>query len=90
MYILLIERVKQFQELGHHIIFFIGDFTGLIGDPSGKNAMRPTLTREAVQRNAATYQAQFTKILDPNKSEYIMREIHKEIAKIIPMHEPSP
>jgi len=65
----LINKLRQFQELGHHVIFLIGDFTGLIGDPSGKSATRPPLTREQVLANAETYKAQVFKILDPAKTE---------------------
>jgi len=65
----LLEKMAQFQELGHHVIFLIGDFTGLIGDPSGKNETRPPLTRDEVSRNAATYREQIFKILDPEKTE---------------------
>jgi tyrosyl-tRNA synthetase len=64
----LIEKMRLFQELGHEVIFLIGDFTGLIGDPSGKNATRPPLTREDVARNAATYKDQIFKILDPGRT----------------------
>jgi tyrosyl-tRNA synthetase len=62
----LINKMRQFQELGHTAIFLIGDFTGMIGDPSGKNATRPRLTPEEVQANARTYQEQIFKILDPD------------------------
>jgi len=65
----LINKLRQLQELGHHVIFLIGDFTGLIGDPTGKNATRPPLTREDVDRNAATYKEQVFKILDPDRTE---------------------
>jgi len=65
----LINKLRQLQDLGHHIIFLIGDFTGLIGDPTGKNATRPPLTREQITENAKTYQAQVFKILDPAKTE---------------------
>ena len=65
----LINKLRQLQDLGHHIIFLIGDFTGLIGDPTGKNATRPPLTREQIAENAKTYQAQVFKILDPEKTE---------------------
>ncbi|MFQ3229687.1 tyrosine--tRNA ligase [Reinekea sp.] len=65
----LINKLRQFQELGHTIIFLIGDFTGLIGDPSGKSATRPPLTPEQIKANAATYQEQVFKILDPAKTE---------------------
>src|SRR5512140_2011508 len=65
----LINKLRHFQELGHHVMFLIGDFTGMIGDPSGKNATRPPLSREQVAQNAATYQEQVFKILDPAKTE---------------------
>jgi tyrosyl-tRNA synthetase len=65
----LINKLRQFQELGHQVIFLIGDFTGMIGDPSGKSATRPPLTREQVLSNAETYKAQVFKILDPAKTE---------------------
>ena len=61
----LINKMRQFQQLGHEAIFLIGDFTGMIGDPSGKNTTRPRLTPEEVQANARTYQEQIFKILDP-------------------------
>ncbi len=65
----LINKMRQFQELGHQVIFLVGDFTGLIGDPSGKNTTRPALTREQVAENAKTYQDQVFKILDPERTE---------------------
>lgn len=65
----LINKLRHFQELGHHVMFLIGDFTGLIGDPTGKNATRPPLTREQVVENAKTYKEQVFKILDPEKTE---------------------
>jgi tyrosyl-tRNA synthetase len=65
----LINKLRQFQDLGHQVIFLIGDFTGMIGDPSGKSATRPPLTREQVLDNAETYKAQVFKILDPAKTE---------------------
>ncbi len=65
----LINKLRQFQELGHQVVFLIGDFTGMIGDPSGKSATRPPLTREQVLDNAETYKAQVFKILDPAKTE---------------------
>ena len=65
----LLNKLRQLQNLGHHIIFLIGDFTGMIGDPTGKNATRPPLTREQIKENAKTYQAQVFKILDPAKTE---------------------
>lgn len=64
----LIEKMRQFQELGHEVIFLIGDFTGMIGDPSGKNETRPPLTKEEVLENASTYKEQIFKILDPEKT----------------------
>ncbi len=67
----LINKMRQLQDLGHHILFLIGDFTGMIGDPTGKNATRPPLSREDVERNAETYKAQVFKILDPAKTEVV-------------------
>ncbi len=65
----LIRKMKHFQDLGHTVIFLIGDMTGLIGDPTGRNAMRPPMTREELARNAETYKAQVFKLLDPEKTE---------------------
>lgn len=65
----LINKLRHFQDLGHHVMFLIGDFTGMIGDPSGKNAARPPLSREQVLQNAETYQKQVFKILDAEKTE---------------------
>ncbi len=65
----LINKLRQFQDLGHQVIFLIGDFTGIIGDPSGKSATRPPLTRDQVLENAETYKTQVFKILDPQKTE---------------------
>ncbi len=65
----LINKMRQFQELGHEVIFLIGDFTGLIGDPTGKNATRPPLTREEILENAKTYEKQIFKILDPDRTK---------------------
>ncbi len=65
----VINKLRHFQDLGHHVQFLIGDFTGMIGDPTGKNQTRPPLTREQIQVNAATYQKQVFKILDPEKTE---------------------
>lgn len=64
----LINKLRQFQELGHEVIFLIGDFTGMIGDPTGKSATRPPLTREEVLENAKTYEHQIFKILDPART----------------------
>ncbi len=65
----LLNKMRQFQDLGHQVIFLIGDFTGMIGDPSGKNATRKPLTREDVQANARTYADQVFKVLDRDKTE---------------------
>src|SRR5690242_6977593 len=65
----LLNKMRQFQELGHQVIFLIGDFTGMIGDPTGKNATRPPLTHEQIEDNASTYKDQVFKILDPVKTE---------------------
>jgi tyrosyl-tRNA synthetase len=65
----LLRKMKHFQELGHTVIFLIGDMTGLIGDPTGRNATRPPMTRAEVNRNAETYKEQVFKILDPVKTE---------------------
>jgi tyrosyl-tRNA synthetase len=65
----LINKLRQFQEMGHTVIFLIGDFTGLIGDPTGKSATRPPLTAEEIEQNAKTYKEQVFKILDPEKTE---------------------
>jgi tyrosyl-tRNA synthetase len=65
----LINKLRHFQDAGHHIMFLIGDFTGLIGDPTGKNATRPPLSKEQIAQNAQTYREQVFKILDPDKTE---------------------
>lgn len=65
----VINKLRQFQDLGHHVMFLIGDFTAMIGDPTGKSATRPALTEEAIRNNAETYKAQVFKILDPEKTE---------------------
>jgi len=65
----LINKLRHFQDLGHHVMFLIGDFTGMIGDPTGKNTTRPPLSREQILENAKTYQDQVFKILDPAKTE---------------------
>ncbi len=64
----LINKLRQFQDLGHEVLFLIGDFTGMIGDPTGKSVTRPPLTRDEVIENARTYEAQIFKILDPEKT----------------------
>ncbi|MBK6631994.1 MAG: tyrosine--tRNA ligase [Betaproteobacteria bacterium] len=65
----LINKLRHFQEIGHHVMFLIGDFTGMIGDPAGRNATRPPLSREQILDNAKTYREQVFKILDPEKTE---------------------
>ncbi|MBI3560538.1 MAG: tyrosine--tRNA ligase [Gammaproteobacteria bacterium] len=67
----LINKLRQFQDLGHEVLFLIGDFTGMIGDPTGKSATRPPLTREQVIDNARTYEQQIFKILDPTKTQVL-------------------
>ncbi|MFM9835559.1 MAG: tyrosine--tRNA ligase [Methylophilaceae bacterium] len=67
----LINKLRQFQDLGHHVLFLIGDFTGMIGDPTGKSATRPPLTKEQVAENAKSYAAQVFKILDKDKTEIV-------------------
>ncbi len=67
----LIQKLKHFQDLGHQILFLIGDFTGMIGDPTGVSETRKALTREQVQKNATTYQEQIFKILDPHKTKIV-------------------
>src|SRR3977135_4054071 len=64
----VLRKLKHFQDLGHTAIFLIGDFTGMIGDPTGRSATRPPLTREQIEQNAETYKAQVFKILDPEKT----------------------
>ncbi|QAX81502.1 tyrosine--tRNA ligase [Candidatus Pseudomonas adelgestsugas] len=71
----LIDKLRQFQELGHQVIFLIGDFTGMIGDPSGKSATRPPLTREQVLNNAETYKTQAFNILDPATTEVVFNSV---------------
>jgi len=67
----LINKLRQFQDLGHEILFLIGDFTGMIGDPTGKSTTRPPLTKEDVEKNALTYQQQIFKILDRDKTQVV-------------------
>src|SRR3982750_2256857 len=64
----VIRKLRAFQELGHTVTFLIGDFTGMIGDPSGKSATRPRLSREEIDANAETYRAQIFKLLDPERT----------------------
>ncbi|HEY6095851.1 MAG TPA: tyrosine--tRNA ligase [Gallionellaceae bacterium] len=67
----LLNKMRQLQDLGHHALFLIGDFTGMIGDPTGKNATRPPLTREQVLANAQSYRDQVFKVLDPERTEIV-------------------
>ena len=74
----LINKLRHFQDLGHHVMFLIGDFTGLIGDPSGRNITRKPLSKEDIKKNAETYQEQVFKILDPDKTEICFNSIWSE------------
>src|ERR1043165_1808828 len=65
----VLRKLKHFQDMGHTVIFLIGDFTGMIGDPTGRSVTRPPLSREQINQNATTYKAQVFKILDPQKTE---------------------
>src|SRR5680860_216943 len=67
----LLHKMRQLQDMGHHVFFLIGDFTGMIGDPSGKNATRPPLTREQVVENAKSYTDQVFKILKQEQTEVV-------------------
>jgi tyrosyl-tRNA synthetase len=67
----VLNKMRQFQDLGHHVMFLIGDFTGMIGDPSGRNVTRPPLTPEQIAANAETYKAQVFKVLDPEKTQVL-------------------
>jgi tyrosyl-tRNA synthetase len=67
----LLNKMRQFQDLGHHVMFLIGDFTGMIGDPTGRNVTRPPLTPEQIARNAETYKEQVFKVLDQAKTEVL-------------------
>src|SRR5271169_6068682 len=84
----LLNKMRQFQELGHEVIFLIGDFTGMIGDPTGKSETRKPLTRDDVLNNAETYKEQVYKILDPKKtvirfnSEWLMNLTAMEIVRL--------
>lgn len=81
----LIQKMKHFQDLGHRVMFLIGDFTGLIGDPSGESETRPPLTTQQVQENARTYKEQIFKILDPEKTEVVLNSIWMQEMKTIDM-----
>jgi len=67
----VLNKMRQFQDLGHHVMFLIGDFTGMIGDPTGRNVTRPPLTPEQIAENAETYKAQVFKVLDPDRTEIL-------------------
>src|SRR5213595_176377 len=67
----VINKLRQFQDLGHTVQFLIGDFTGMIGDPSGKNQTRPPLSREQILENAKSYRTQMARILDPERTQVL-------------------
>src|SRR6187431_3829593 len=67
----VLNKMRQFQDLGHHVMFLIGDFTGMIGDPSGRNVTRPPLTPEQIAANAETYKEQVFKVLDVERTEVL-------------------
>jgi tyrosyl-tRNA synthetase len=67
----LLGKLRQLQDLGHQVLFVVGDFTAMIGDPTGRNATRQPLTREAIVRNADTYQQQVFKVLDPQRTQVL-------------------
>ena len=71
----VLNKLRQFQDLGHHVQFLIGDFTGMIGDPTGKNTTRPPLSREQIQDNARTYREQVFKILDPERTGILFNSV---------------
>jgi tyrosyl-tRNA synthetase len=74
----VLNKMRQFQDLGHHVMFLIGDFTGMIGDPSGRNVTRPPLTPEQIAENAETYKEQVFKVLDPDKTEIMFNSTWSE------------
>jgi len=74
----VLNKMRQFQDLGHHVMFLIGDFTGMIGDPSGRNATRPPLTPEQIAENAETYKTQVFKVLDPARTEIMFNSTWSE------------
>ena len=78
----LINKMRQFQDLGHEVVFLIGDFTAMIGDPSGRSATRPPLSRDEIQANARTYEAQIFKILDPGRTRIMFNS--EWMAKMTP------
>jgi tyrosyl-tRNA synthetase len=74
----VLNKMRQFQDLGHHVMFLIGDFTGMIGDPSGRNVTRPALTPEEIAANAETYKTQVFKVLDPDRTEIMFNSTWSE------------
>ena len=74
----VLNKMRQFQDLGHHVMFLIGDFTGMIGDPSGRNVTRPALTPEEIAANAETYKEQVFKVLHPDKTEIVFNSTWSE------------
>ncbi|MBF0569566.1 MAG: tyrosine--tRNA ligase, partial [Candidatus Omnitrophica bacterium] len=70
-HVVLLRKIKQFQDLGHKVVFLIGDFTAQVGDPTGRNELRKKMTREDVEANAVTYKDQVFKVLDPNRTEVV-------------------
>ncbi len=91
-HIVLLEKMRQFQQLGHEVTFLIGDFTGKIGDPSGKSATRPPMTDEQISTNAITYKEQVFKVLDPDKtvvrfnSEWFSRQSAEDMIRLAARH----
>jgi tyrosyl-tRNA synthetase len=74
----VLNKMRQFQDLGHHVMFLIGDFTGMIGDPSGRNVTRPPLTPEQIAENAETYKSQVFKVLDPQRTQILFNSTWSE------------
>ena len=72
-HLVILQKMRQFQKLGHHVIFLIGDFTACIGDPSGRNELRPLLTKEEVKTNSKTYADQVFHVLDKKKNRCILQ-----------------
>ena len=75
----LIRKMKHFQDLGHRVVFVVGDFTAMIGDPSGRSKTRPPLTPDEIERNAETYKAQVFKMLDPRQDR---RRVQQPLARV--------
>src|SRR3954466_15155507 len=74
----VLNKMRQLQDLGHHVMFLVGDFTGMIGDPTGRNATRPPLTPEQIAENAETYKGQGSKVLDREKTEIMFNSTWSE------------